>query len=329
MLRYIGKRILMLIPVMLGVSLVVFCMIYFTPGDPAEYMLGVDATPEAIEAMREELGLNDSFIEQYFRYIYNIVTRFDFGTSYTTHRTITTEILERFPNTFRLAALSMITSSILGIILGIISAVRQYTIFDNVASAFALIGTSMPSFWFGMMLIIWFSLELKWFPPSGFSEPAQWVLPTICLGLGSTATVMRQTRSSMLEIIRQDYIVTARAKGQREIVIVLKHALKNALMPIITVIGISFGVHLGGALLTETVFSIPGIGKLMVDAINVKNYPVVQGGVLFIALCSSIVNMVVDFLYALIDPRIKAQYAKKKSRSRKMAGKALKEVEQR
>ena len=312
MLRYVGKRILMLIPVMLGVSLLVFCMIYFTPGDPAEYMLGVDATPEAVQELREELGLNGSFLQQYLRYIGRIVTKFDFGTSYTTHRTVTTEILDRFPNTFRLALLSMVLSSVLGIILGIISATKQYSIFDNLSSAFALIGTSMPSFWFGLMLIIWFSLGLKWFPPSGFDTPAQWVLPTICLGLGSTATVTRQTRSSMLEVIRQDYIVTARAKGQKEIVVVLKHGLKNAMMPIITVIGNSFGVHLGGAMLTETVFSIPGIGKMMVDAINIKNYPVVQGGVLFIALCSSVVNLLVDLLYAWLDPRIKAQYSKKK-----------------
>ena len=322
MLRYVGKRILMLIPVMLGVSLIVFCMIYFTPGDPAEYMLGVDATPEAVQAMRETLGLNGSFLEQYGRYLYKIVTRFDFGTSYSTHRSVTTEILDRFPNTFRLALLSMVVSAILGIILGIISATKQYTIFDNMASAFALIGTSMPSFWFGLMLIIWFCLKLKWFPPSGFDTPAQWVLPTICLGLGSTATVTRQTRSSMLEVIRQDYIVTARAKGQLESVVVMKHGLKNAMMPIITVIGNSFGVHLGGAMLTETVFSIPGIGKMMVDAIAIKNYPVVQGGVLFIALCSSIVNLLVDLLYAYIDPRIKAQYSKKKVKKPAAAQKA-------
>lgn len=312
MLRYVGKRILMLIPVMLGVSLVVFCMIYFTPGDPAEYMLGVDATPEAIEAKRVELGLNGTFAEQYLRYIGKIITKFDFGTSYTTRRSVTVEILDRFPNTFRLALLSMVASAILGILLGIVSATRQYTIFDNLASAFALIGTSMPSFWFGMMLIIWFSLKLKLLPPSGFDTPSKWILPTVCLGLGSTATVMRQTRSSMLEVIRQDYIVTARAKGQKEFVIIMNHALRNALMPIITVIGISFGVHLGGAMLTETVFSIPGIGKMMVDAIAVKNYPVVQGGVLFIALCSSIVNLLVDLVYAFIDPRIKAQYSRKK-----------------
>ena len=313
MLRYIGKRILQMIPVFLGVTLLVFCMVYFTPGDPAEYMLGVDATPEAVEALREKLGLNGSFVEQYIRYLKGIVTRFDFGTSYTTHRSVTTEILERFPNTFRLALLSMVVSTILGVLLGIVSAVKQYTIFDDIASVLALVGTSMPSFWFGMMLIIWFSLNLKILPPSGFETPIQWILPTICLGLGSTATVTRQTRSAMLEVIRQDYIVTARAKGQKERVIVFSHALRNALIPIITVIGISFSTHLGGALLTESVFSIPGIGKLIVDAIKVKNYPMVQGGVLFIAICASVVNLLVDVLYALVDPRIKAQYSRKKT----------------
>lgn len=312
MLRYIGKRLLMMIPVMLGVSLIVFCMVYFTPGDPAQYMLGADASAETIEQLREELGLNQPFWVQYLSYIKNIVLHGDLGTSYTTHRSVTTEILDRFPNTLRLAGLSIGLATIIGITTGIIAATRQYSIFDNLATVFALTGISMPNFWTGLMLIIVFALYLGWLPPSGFAEPKQWILPVITVGLASTATIMRQTRSSMLEVIRSDYITTARAKGQTEGIIVFKHALRNALIPVITVIGIQFGTQLGGAIMTEAIYSIPGVGKLMVDAISMKNYPMVQGGVLFIALCFSLVNLAVDILYAFIDPRIRSQYSRKK-----------------
>ena len=315
MLRYIGKRLLMMIPVMLGVSLIVFCMVYFTPGDPAQYMLGADASQETIQQLREELGLNRPFWVQFFSYIKNIVLHGDLGTSYTTHRSVTVEILDRFPNTLRLAGLSIGLATVVGITTGIIAATKQYSIFDNLATVFALTGISMPNFWTGLMLIIIFSLHLGWLPPSGFAEPKQWVLPVITVGLASTATIMRQTRSSMLEVIRSDYITTARAKGQTEGVIVFKHALRNALIPVITVIGIQFGTQLGGAIMTEAIYSIPGVGKLMVDAISMKNYPVVQGGVLFIALCFSLVNLAVDILYAFIDPRIRSQYSRKKKPS--------------
>jgi peptide/nickel transport system permease protein len=310
MLRYIMKRLLMMVPVLFGVSLIVFSMIYFTPGDPAEYMLGMDANATSIATLREELGLNESFPVQFFNYLKGILLHGDFGTSYTTRRSVTTEILERLPATVTLAFLSIGLATLIGIITGIIAATKQYSIFDNVATVFALTGVSMPNFWTGLMLIIIFSVYLGWFPSSGFSKPIQWILPSITVGLASTANIMRQTRSSMLEVIRQDYINTARAKGQNELNIVFKHALRNALIPIVTVVGISFGGMLGGAILTESIFSIPGIGKLMIDSINVKNYPMVQGGVLFIALGFSIVNLLVDILYAFIDPRIKSQYKK-------------------
>ena len=189
-----------------------------------------------------------------------------------------------------------------------IAAVKQYSIFDKIATVFALTGVSMPNFWTGLMLIIIFAVNFKVLPPSGFDTPLHWILPSLTVGMASSATIMRQTRSAMLEVIRQDYITTARAKGQKEVVIVFRHALRNALIPIITVVGISFGGMLGGAILAESIFSIPGIGKLMVDAINVKNYPMVQGGVLFIAFAFSIVNLLVDILYAFVDPRIKSQY---------------------
>lgn len=308
MLRYIMKRILMMMPVLFGVSFIVFCMIYFTPGDPAEYMLGMDANEQSVATLRTELGLDKPFFVQYFNYIKNIILHGDFGISYTTRRSVTQEIVERLPTTLTLAVLSIGLATMIGIITGIIAATRQYSIFDNIATIFALTGVSMPNFWTGLMLIIVFSVYLGIFPSSGFSRPIQWVLPSITVGLASTANIMRQTRSSMLEVIRQDYINTARAKGQKESTVIFRHALRNALIPVVTVIGISFGGMLGGAILAESIFSIPGIGKLMIDSINVKNYPMVQGGVLFIALGFSIVNLLVDILYAFIDPRIKSQY---------------------
>lgn len=308
MFKFIFKRILALIPVLLAVAFIIFSLLYFTPGDPAEYILGMDATPENIAAMHAKLGLDKPFFVQFFNYIKNIILHFDFGRSYTTSQSVTVEILQRMPATFILAVLSVLFATIVGVCTGVISAVKQYSWFDKIATVFALTGVSMPNFWTGLMLIIFFAVKLNWLPPSGFTTPWHWILPTLTVGMASSATIMRQTRSAMLEVIRQDYITTARAKGQSEFVIVIRHALRNALIPIITVVGISFGGMLGGAILAESIYSIPGIGKLMVDAINVKNYPMVQGGVLFIALAFSVVNLLVDVLYAFIDPSIKSQY---------------------
>lgn len=311
MIKYILKRVLMIIPVMIGVSFIVFCMIYFTPGDPAEYLLGVDASPEAVESLRDELGLNDPFAIRYLNYLKGIVTRFDFGTSYTTHRSVTVELLDRFPTTLTLAVLSVALATLIGIIAGVISSTMQYSIFDHIATIIALTGISMPNFWTGLMLIILFAVTLGWLPSSGFSTPIHWILPCSTIGFACSAAIMRMTRSSMLEVLRQDYITTARAKGQKEFVVIIKHALRNALIPIVTVIGITFGHMLGGAILVESIFAVPGTGKLMVDAISAKNYPMIQGGVLFIALGFSLVNLLVDILYAFIDPKIKTQYGAK------------------
>jgi len=308
MLKFILKRILMMIPVLIGVSFVVFIMSYFTPGDPAVMILGDMATQEDIQMMHEELKLDEPFFVQYGNYVKNIVTKGDFGTSYTTKQPVLGELLARFPNTFKLAGLSVILSVVIGITVGIISATRQYSVLDNVATTLSFIGVSMPNFWQGMMLIIVFSVWLKWLPPSGFSTPMHWILPAVTIGTSSAAQIMRMTRSSMLEVIRQDYIRTARAKGQSERIVIWRHALKNALIPIITVVGLSFGRLLGGAVLTESIFSIAGIGKLMVDAINLRNYPLVQGGVLFIAIVMSVVNLIVDILYSYADPRIRTQF---------------------
>lgn len=306
--KYILRRLIMLIPVMLGVSFIVFTMMYITPGDPARIMLGESAPLDEVERFREELGLNDPFLIQYGRFIKNLVLHQDIGRSYTSKRPVMDEILSRFPNTLKLAASGMLVAILLGIPTGIISATKQYSIFDNISMVAALLGVSMPNFWQGLMLILLFSVHLGWLPSSGFSSFKEMILPALTLGTSSAAIITRMTRSSMLEVIRQDYIRTARAKGQVESVVINQHALKNALIPIVTVIGLQFGYLLGGAVLTESIFGISGVGRLMVESINARNFPVVQGGVLFIALAFSFVNLLVDILYAFLDPRIKSQY---------------------
>lgn len=317
MIKFILKRLAMMIPVLIGVTLVVFTIMYFTPGDPASIILGDLATEEDRQLFNEEHGLDGSYIEQYFAYMKRVVFEGDLGTSYTTKMSVTTEILARFPTTFKLAGVSILLACVIGIVCGIISATKQYSIFDHVATAASLIGVSLPNFWQGMMLIIVFSAWLGWFPPSGFSTPIHWVLPAVTIGTSSAANIMRMTRSSMLEVIRQDYIRTARSKGQKEKIVIWKHALRNALIPIITVIGLNFGKLLGGAVLTESIFSIAGIGKLMVDAIKAKNTPLVQGGVLFIAVVMCFVNLAVDILYAYVDPKIRSQYMRSRKSSYK------------
>jgi len=294
---------------MLGVSLVVFTLMYITPGNPAEILLGEEGgSKEAIELLEEEMGLNDPYIVRFGRFIWNLVSKGDLGTCYATRQPVSQRIAQTFPNTLKLAGLSVGLAVVIGVVLGIVSAVKQYSIFDNVAMALAMLGTSMPNFWQGLLLMILFSIHLQWLPASGFSSFKHMILPAVTIGTSSAAVIARMTRSSMLEVIRQDYISTARAKGQSEIVVILRHALKNALIPIITTVGIRFGVMMGGAVLTESIFAIPGIGKMMVDAIKARNYPVVQGGVLVIALAFSVVNLIVDILYAFADPRLKSQY---------------------
>jgi peptide/nickel transport system permease protein len=307
----------MMLPVLVGVSLVVFTMVFFTPGDAPEMILGDIGTPEDKALMREELKLDEPFLIRYFDYLQGLVFEGDLGTSYTTKRPVIDEILERFPATLILAGMSALLAAVIGIIAGIISATKQYSLFDNIATGLSLVGVSMPNFWQGLMLILLFSVWLRWLPASGFSGPKYWILPVITIGTSNAATIMRMTRSSMLEVIRQDYIRTARAKGQVERIVIWKHALRNALIPIVTTIGLTFGKMLGGAVLTESIFSIAGIGKLMVDAIKLRNTPVVQGGVIFIAFALSIVNLLVDILYAYIDPRIKSQYMKGKKNKKK------------
>lgn len=308
MSKYIIKRLLMLIPVMIGVTFLVFFIISLTPGDAASMILGDGATEEAIMELREEMGFNDPIIVQYGNYMSELF-RGDMGTSYSTGKTVSGEIGQRFPNTFKLTVSAILLSILISIPIGVISATRQYSVFDNVGMVIALIGISMPSFWTGLILIIIFSLSLGWFPSGGMKGIMSLILPAFTLAIASTASITRTTRSSMLEVVRQDYINTAKAKGVNRKVVVRKHALKNALIPAITVIGLEFGVLLGGAVLTETVFSWPGIGRLMVESIQRKDTPMVLGCVIVFALAFSIVNLIIDILYAYIDPRIKANYS--------------------
>ncbi|MED9821487.1 MAG: nickel ABC transporter permease [Christensenellales bacterium] len=307
MAKFIGKRLLMLIPVLIGVSLIVFTLMQLSPGDPAMIILGAQAAPEDIAILREEMGLNDPLIVQFFRFLLGMFT-LDFGTSYKDGMPVLTKLLEALPYTAQLTFSAVLLALLIGIPAGIISATKQYSIFDRIASVLALIGFSTPNFWLSIMLILVFSVNLQWLPVSGTGSILHLVLPSIALGVQSAAVFTRMTRSSMLEVLNMDYIRTARAKGLSERVVILKHALKNALIPVITVVGLQIGLLFGGAILTETVFAWPGIGRLMIDSIRAKDTPVVQGGVIFTASIFVFINLLVDILYAYVDPRVKAQY---------------------
>ena len=312
MSKYIVRRLLTLIPVIVGVTFIVFFILNLSPGDPAAIILGEQATEEALAMKREELHLNDPLLKRYGRYMWDMLHG-DLGLSYKNSISVWDQVIGRFPNTCVLAVAGIMVALLIGIPVGIISAKKQYSIIDNVSNVFALIRVAMPNFWFGLLAVIVFSLTLGWLPSQGMGEGLvpllrSIVLPALTLGTGCAATVTRMTRSSMLEVIRQDYISTARAKGLDEKTITRRHMLRNALIPIITATGLQFGSLLGGAMLTETIFSWPGLGRLMVDAIKSKDIPLVLGSIIFMATTFSIVNLVVDIIYAFVDPRIKSQY---------------------
>lgn len=311
MLKYIIKRLLMMIPILLCVILIIFSILYITPGDPVEQLAGEEATAESKELLRKELGLDDPFFLRLGRYIYNIVFKGDFGTSYFTREPVMNMIAERFGATLFLATFSAIVSITLGVLLGTVAAVKQFSIFDNLSMFLALLGLSIPNFWQGLLLMLLFSLKLGWLPVSGFESFRHVILPALTIGTSCCAIIARMTRASVLEVIRQDYIVTARAKGQKESKVILFHAMKNAMIPILTSIGLQFGALLGGSILTETVFNIPGLGLLMINSVKRRDYPMVQGAVLYSAIIFSIVNLLVDILYAVVDPRIRTRIAAK------------------
>ena len=314
MLVYIIKRILYVIPVMLGVLVIVFILKMVMPGDPVDMILPAEATQEEREEKREELGLNDPIPIQFFDYVKGIVTELDFGTSYKTNQPVFGELMQRFPITFILAVGAVFVGSLLAIPLGVLSAVKQYTWIDSLVLVISMLAVSIPSFWFALMLLSLFSVNLGWFPTIYDGSLASWVLPIIVIALAAMSGLTRMTRSSMLEVIRSDYIRTARAKGQTEEKIIVRHALRNALIPILAAIGNSLGAQLGGALVIETVFGMPGIGKYITDAISQRNFPAVQGGVILLAFVFTLINLIVDISYTFVDPRLRESIVKKKKK---------------
>ena len=311
MTRFIAKRILMLVPILLCVSILLFVLMSFTPGDPARIILGMNATDEKVAVLRVELGLDKSLPEKYITYMGKIVTRFDFGTSYITGRSVTQEIFERLPYTLLLAGLSMLFSVLFGLPMGFIAATNQNTWKDNVSMFASMFFLSMPAFWFALVLVMIFSIKFHLLPVVGIASWKGYILPVVSLALGGGAGIARQARSSMLEVIRQDYVTTARAKGQNELVVNKKHVLRNALIPIIVVVGSGFGMMMGGALIAEKVFSIPGMGAYMVGAISSRDYPVITGGVLVISVSFCLIMLATDIVMAMVDPRMKIQFMKK------------------
>ncbi|MDZ4165852.1 MAG: nickel ABC transporter permease [Smithellaceae bacterium] len=302
--QYIIRRLLIMIPVLLGVSLIIFTMVRVIPGDPAIILAGPHANKEQVDQIRAQLGLDRHPVVQYFSFLGDLVQG-DLGTSTRTGLPVTREIMARLPNTVVLALTAITLASLLGVLTGIIAGVKQNSIFDHLSMMIALFGLSMPVFWLGLMLMLLFSIQLGWLPSVGADSWKHLILPAITLGANSTAIIARMTRSSMLEVIRLDYIRTARAKGLTEKLVIWRHALKNALIPVVTVIGLQTGTLLGGAVLTEIVFAWPGIGRLLVEAILSRDYPVVQGLVLLVAVIFIFINLIVDLLYSYLDPRIR------------------------
>ena len=304
MYRFILKRLLMLIPVLLGVSFIVYTILSFTPGDPVQMMLGDNYSEESYAAMQEELGLDDPFLVQYGRFIINAVHG-DFGTSYSTGNPVAAEIAARLPNTILLSACAMLFAILIGIPLGVISATHQYSAVDNISMVGALFGVSMPNFWLGLMLIVIFAAGLGWFPSSNFETWGALVLPAVTLSANSLAMITRMTRSSMLDVLGQDYIRTAKAKGVAPVKIIFGHALKNSLIPVITYFGPMLAYIVTGSLVVEQIFAVPGIGRAFVNSITGRDYPLVMGTTIVLAILIVVMNLVSDILYTVVDPRIK------------------------
>ena len=313
--RYLLQRLVQLVPVLIGVSLVAFCILRLAPGDPVALMLPGDATQEQIQDLRRRLGLDQPLPVQYLSWLGSALQG-NLGTSLFTSRPVMVEILERFPNTAILTAAALLIALLGGMALGILAAVKHGSKFDSTAMVVSVAGWSMPPFWIGLILIIFFGVQLKWLPTSGMYEASSLenslsdlarhlVLPAFTLGVRHMAYVARLTRSSLLEVLGEDYIRTARAKGLREWVVLNRHALRNALIPVLTVAGVSVGHLLGGAVIVEAVFAWPGVGSLMLKGILARDFPLVQGGLVFVASVFVLVNLLVDMLYAVIDPRIR------------------------
>lgn len=287
--KFILKRLLYMIPVLLGVAFLVFAILSLTPGDPGTIILGITAKPEDIASLNEQFGYNKPFLIRFFSYIKDIVLHFNLGVSYQTREPVINDIMAKFPNTLKLTIFSMSLSAIIGISFGIISAVKQYSALDHICVVTALVFACIPGFWLGLMLMMLFSLKLGWLPSYGAESLKNFILPTLTVSMTSAAGLLRLTRSAMLETIRQEYIRTAKAKGASKKRIIIKHALRNALMPVVTTLGTSFGASLGGAIIAETVFAMPGMGTLITTAIRQKDIPMVMGSTLFLAVLFSLI----------------------------------------
>ena len=312
--RYILRRLLQMIPVILGVTILVFTILYFIPGDPVRLLLGAEPTPAQVEAKREAMGLNEPYLVRLGNYVEGIVFHFDFGKSWIYNTPVTTELLQRFPRTLTIAVICMLLQIFIGTPLGIIAAVNRNGWGDRISMFIAMFGISMPNFWLALMLILFFSVRLGWLPPFGLGGIQYYILPCIANAFPGIATQARQTRSSLLEVIRSDYITTARAKGMSEFDILMKHALPNALLPIITVVGNGMGMMLGGTVVIEMIFGIPGVGWYLVGGIGNRDINVVQSSVIFLAIAFTLIMLLVDLTYAFVDPRVKARFAGQKRR---------------
>ena len=309
--RYILKRLLLMIPILLGICLIVLILIDVTPGDPARIVAGATATPEQYAKVREDLQLDRSFIERYVSFIGGVL-KGSFGTSFITKTDVWHDMAIRFPYTLRLAFSSVILSVIIGVPLGMMAAVNQNSWKDYLAILFSLLCSAMPAFWLALLLVQWFGVNLRWVPVSGISPWTAWILPVLSLALGYSASTARLMRSTTLEVIRQDYIVTARAKGLGQRKVLSRHVLKNSLIPVIVSVGSMFGMSLGGSLITETIYSIPGLGQYTLVGLTNRDYPVIQGSVLFLSTMFSIVILLIDIVFAFVDPRIRSQYMRAK-----------------
>ena len=307
--RFILKRLLMMIPIVLGVSLLIFVILDMIPGDPGSNLLGAGARQEDIDMLNEQLGYNKPLIQRYGIYMYNAVVKLDLGRSYSTKKPVFNEVFNRLPVSLRVAFNAILFSLLFGVPLGILSAVKQNTLFDLIPTAIALLMSSQPAFLIGLVLMLVFSMRLGWLPATGISSWKSYIMPMIALGLPNGGRQLRFTRSSMLETIRQDYVRTAKAKGAPSRVVIWKHAMKNALLPVITLAGTSFGILIGSAVATETIFGLPGLGTFVVNGIVQKDIPVVTGGIMILAVIFSFVILLVDISYAFVDPRIRAKYA--------------------
>lgn len=308
MAKYIGKRLLWMIPVIVGVAILIFSLMYFVPGDPAKIILGNEATELQLAEKREQLGLEKPYLIQLGNYLVDVFIKFDFGESYITTASVTAELMKRMPRTAVISICSILLTALIGIPLGISAATHAGKWQDSMSMLVALVGVSMPDFWVGMLLVLAFSLRLGWLPSTGIGGPQFYILPIICATVNMIAGLARQTRSSMLEVIRSDFIVTARSKGLSERKVIWTHALPNALIPVVTILGSRFAHCLGGSAIIETLFSIPGCGLYVLTGVNNRDYPVVQGCVIILAIVAALGMLLVDLLYAFIDPRIKAQY---------------------